>query len=514
MRLSEQPVRQWENLIGTAVLGLDRTLPDDVGVGQNAQQDFLKELCVLALYVQAGKTMSKGPVADGGVFDDEEKICSSDATACLRKILYGEYKGLLLEWSGIASRNGLKAPPECLPELLEYARSVGAQERIALHEIVGNRGMWLAKQNPAWTNLFAEATPDEEVWHAGMRQERLHFIESLRLKNPARALALLRQTWQEEDPDDRALFVGALAAGLSLDDEAFLEECLDDKRKHVRTTAADLLARISGSQLSKRMTEALFGLIRYTPGKKGLLKSKKPTLDVELPDTKNRMLLRDGIDPRKAGKLGPGAVALANMVAAVPLDEWKRLDMDTNTVITSALAGEFGTSFAVGFTQAAVRQASVEWAKVIIGRCHLFKDKASQAGSMEIDLAGPMKCLNPEDREAAVIDYVERYSGSQYLDVIHELLVAMDHPWSDGFSGMAFRIIQKHFVKNLGNYNLRRPVLEKFVLRLSPCIVEEAGQGWPVQSNRFTSSDEEMVHRLTSILQFRKCMSEELNNGS
>jgi hypothetical protein len=413
----------------------------------------------------------------------------------------------------VACRHGHKAPPECLPDLLEYAGSVGRQERSVLQKVVGGRGMWLAQQNPAWRNLFAEAASDEGLWHTAARQERLHLLNHLRWQDPARALALLRQTWQQEDPQDRAPFIEALAVGLSGNDEAFLEECLDDKRKPVRAAAADLLARLPGSQLARRMTDALFGLIRYTPGKKGLLRSRQPTLEVELPDVKDKTLLRDGIDPRKVGQLGPGAVALANMVAAVPLEAWKRLDPDVDAVIASALAGEFGAALALGFCQAAVRQESVEWAKAIIGCYHLFKDKAGQAGSMEIDLVGLMKPLTSEERETAVADYVEHRGGAQHLDLVHELLVALDHPWSDEFSRKAFRLIQGHFVTNFGNYSLRRPVVEKFALRLSPLVVEAAGQGWPTPSDRFTSGDEEMVHRLVSILRFRRRMLEELESG-
>ncbi len=512
VKLGEQPGKQWESLVSAAVLGLDRTRRAGTGPGQDGQRDFFEELCVLSLYTQAGRTAAKCARDEKAAFEEEE-VGGSGAAACLREIFSGEYKGLLPEWCAAACRLGRRAPPECLPDLLEYARSVGPQEQSVLQKVVGGRGMWLARQNPAWRNLFAEAAPDEGVWHTGTRQERLHLLNRLRLKGPARALALLRQTWQQEDPDDRALFVEALATRLSGDDEVFLEECLDDKRKPVRAAAADLLARLPGSQLARRMTDSLFQLIRYTAGKKGWLRSRRPILEVELPDVKDRTLLRDGIDPRKVGQLGPAAIALARMVAAVPLEAWKRLDSDVNDIIASALAGEFGAAFALGFCQATVRQQSAEWAKAIVGCYHLFRCGGGQAGGIEIDLMGMMKCLAPEERETVVADYAEHHGESQDLHLVHELLVAMDHQWSDTFSRKAFHLIRKHFIENLGNYSLRRPVVEKFALRLSPVVAEEAGQGWPTPFNRFTSGDEEMVHRLMSILKFRQRMLEELNRG-
>ena len=56
-------------------------------------------------------------------------------------------------------------------------------------------------------------------------------------------------------------------------------------------------------------------------------------------------------------------------------------------------------------------------------------------------------------------------------------------------------------------------MIETFALRLSPTVAEDVSKGWPTNLNRFTSGDEEMVHQLTSILQFRQTMLKELCSG-
>ena len=61
------------------------------------------------------------------------------------------------------------------------------------------------------------------AWETGSHQTRLALVQHLRATQPPVALDLLSTTWSTEAAKERAAFVGALAEGLSLADEPFLE---------------------------------------------------------------------------------------------------------------------------------------------------------------------------------------------------------------------------------------------------------------------------------------------------
>src|SRR5262249_7482507 len=153
-----------------------------------------------------------------------------------------------------------RAPEELLPSLFELGRMRG-ELRETILPVLGARGRWLAAQNPGWE--YAAGKSDETVWETGSREQRLAFLAGLRKRGAAQARELLASTWAQESPKDRADFLAALENGLSLDDEAFLESALDDRRKEVRRAAADLLARLPESGLCQRMFERARPLLTF-----------------------------------------------------------------------------------------------------------------------------------------------------------------------------------------------------------------------------------------------------------
>lgn len=505
MKLNANPVETWRSLTSAAVLGLDRAGLTEEGPA------FLRRAGVLSVYLQAGQTGVKGDGNPGEPFDGREKTCSARAAGHLREILFGEYRLLLGEWCQAARQGGWHAPPECLPDLLDGAAQMAPAERRTLREVVGPRGLWLAAQNPAWKDIFALRELDEQDWHNGTTLERRDFLLRLRGQDPSRARELLMETWEQESPEDRAGFLETLVVGLSLEDEPFLEQGLDDRRKPVRQQAADLLARLPASGLCRRMQERVFRLVTWRPGGKGLLKLKKPALEVELPDITDKSLLRDGADPRKAGKMGEKASALANMVAAVPLGAWEKLEANREALLDAALASEFAVSFALGFATAAIRRQNAAWATALLERAALIQDKLGAAGQNTFDATVLLQCLEPEARERFIERFAAQSWGGKHKDSVYDFLLACDHTWSEAFSRFAFKVIQQHFISHPGNYMLRRPITEVFARRLSPAMAERAGEGWPEKSNRFTAGDEEMVCQLTAILQFRNQMHKELS---
>jgi hypothetical protein len=146
------------------------------------------------------------------------------------------------------------------------ARSEGAGDPADDPPRLGKRGRWLARQNPDWAYAVAGEVPDEpgaidEAWTTGTPEARVALLRQLRQADPARGRELLASTWKTDGPEDRAAFLKAFEIGLGPDDEPFLEAALDDRRKEVRAAAIELLTRLPGSRLVRRMIERVAPLL-------------------------------------------------------------------------------------------------------------------------------------------------------------------------------------------------------------------------------------------------------------
>ncbi len=225
-------------------------------------------------------------------FESNRSVCpkesqspmSERAAALLKRILAGEFTAVLPEFLRLGAERGVIAPPETLPALL----GLGKKELRPLGlAVIGERGRWLAGINPAWG--YALPPVEEAAWETGLLEERMALLERLRPQSPGRARELIESTWEQDSPEARAAFVAALAVGLSIADEPFLESCLDDKRKEVREAAFGLLTQLPESRLVGRSIARLEPLLK--------LKTKLlggDTLEVTLPDKLDAAAKRDG----------------------------------------------------------------------------------------------------------------------------------------------------------------------------------------------------------------------------
>lgn len=154
-----------------------------------------------------------------------------------------------------------------MPALLDAARARTDLRAPAL-ALAGARGMWLARLNPDWRFALrggaggAGELPDvtdgaavERLWQEGLFAERVALLGAVRAHEAAAAPRLLATTWATERAEDRLMFLDSLRAGLSPQDEPFLEAALGDRSRNVRATAAELLSALPGSALAGRMAE-------------------------------------------------------------------------------------------------------------------------------------------------------------------------------------------------------------------------------------------------------------------
>ena len=152
------------------------------------------------------------------------------------------------------------------------------------------RSRWLHAQ-------LGDAPPEDldEAWELGTPDERRAAFDEQRRRAPAAARERVEASWDATRAAERTQWVQRLSTGLGPDDEPFLERCLDDRSKHVRAAAAELLTRLD-SALVRRNTARLVAL------------------RLELPASYHPSWARDGIREEPV-RLGPRSWWLAQLLA-------------------------------------------------------------------------------------------------------------------------------------------------------------------------------------------------------
>jgi Family of unknown function (DUF5691) len=270
---------------------------------------------------------------------------------------------LLASLLAATASHGYRAPAPLLPALLDAAVRDDAL-RPAVAAVLGARGRWLAGHRGDWQRVADDAAtdaagPDDPaVWDTGRPGERRSYLAALRARDPAAARDLLAAGWSRETGDDRADLLGVLAQGLSAADEEFLETVLDDRKTAVRAAARRLLVRLPGSAFIRRAAERAGPLLRLEGGR----------LVATLPGGADAAAIRDGIDARSpAARVGAGAWLLTQMIAAAPLDVWvARFGRDPAQIVSLPVAGDLAADVHAGWRQAALGQASSEWAEALL----------------------------------------------------------------------------------------------------------------------------------------------------
>lgn len=244
----------WKEIVKTAIIGTERqplALPQSTNATgtllaqldpNDRERTLLSAAALVLLHTQAGRVAATSAQPTMPQCEAENLLpCSPQSAQHLSMMLNGQYKEVLPEWLTALGARQRRAPEEYLPTLLDTGRMQSAL-RPLLAPVLGKRGVWLAQHNPEWS--YVANTTDDSAWETGNRAARLAFLQKLRTGDPAQARELLSATWQQETPEERAAFIEALRMNLSLADEPFLENALDDRRKEVRKVAVELLASL------------------------------------------------------------------------------------------------------------------------------------------------------------------------------------------------------------------------------------------------------------------------------
>jgi hypothetical protein len=505
------PSQLWEQIVTTALVGTERqALPASAAGGPladllarldaaDAEAALLGAAAMVGLYRRSGWL----PAADDRPAPEPcppETLprCPPRAAQRLAALLAEDRREFLPEWLGTAAATRVRVPEAALPELLDMARARPELWEL-LAPVAGERGRWLAALNPEWSHLAAADAEDADVWETGSRPERLAWLQRLRASDPDQARERVAATWATDTPEDRGRFLAIFRTGLSIADEPFVEEALDDRRKEVRQMAAELLARLPESRLGGRMRERLLPLLTLRRGPRGA------ALEVALPEACDKAMVRDGVEPRlRWERIGEKAGWLMQMLAAVPPATWTEQWGKTPAALIDLTRGEWQFALLGGWSRAAEWHGDVAWAEVLLrawlalGAMHLF-----------YDLWGDLFTVLPVARREALLLELLREQRHQMRPESVAFLRRCRHPWSPELTRAVMTALQRHIASAGGQADYEaRELLKEAVHCIPPALGPDVAVWWTAAADGWSDWDEAIAAFLDR-LQFRHAMLKE-----
>jgi Family of unknown function (DUF5691) len=396
-----------------------------------------------AVYRQAGQAPRTGIPLPAPAGTELRPPCSLRATVVLHDVLR-DSPAVLPEALARLGAAGLRLAPTLLPEALSLRRP---ELRAALVPVLGERGMWLARQHPDWAWVLADAPEDvaerQRRWEEGSPAERLAALRRERAMQPDVARGWLEATWKQEKADARASLLSALEVGLGPADTALLESALEDRSQAVRAAAAGLLSRLPTSAFAQRQVERADALVSFTPpppGVSGLwgamkarLQGESPSgvLVVEPPASLPREWERDGIAPKPPQGLGERAHWLSQLLALVPPSHWEaRLSATPAQLVRAAVASDWCLALALGWSRAAEAFEARTWAAPLWDLWQGLAERpagvqGAAAAQYLHSLLSLMSAADAEERVLRVVEHVGVHAAS-----LEALVRALPAPWS------------------------------------------------------------------------------------
>ncbi len=427
-------------IVGTGQLsGKDVTTatPVDTLAAQLPADDAERKLLLTAgawsLYRQAGRQTKPAPEVPVPAAEESLPVCSTTAANLLESLLQKEHDEVLPEALERLKQLGQRLPYELLPQALSY----GAQSkdiRAALISVIGERGRWLGQFNPGWSwvaqFLAGDTLPDdaETIWQEGTIGQRSEILRQLRAVDAAKARDWLNAVWKQEKAEARNKFLATFKTGLSAEDEGFLEKALDDRSEGVRTTAAELLARIPASALAQRMLVRADAILTYA---NGIFKLKEPK---EIDNTWQR----DGIPPAPKSSKDNTWYQL-QVLSLIPPTHWEeRFAATPDALIKAAKAHKRKNDLLLCWSYATMLHQTSSWAFLLWQWLCEHRDR------------GTVRDMYASEIHAALTGMVSQAEAEAYLlqypadsEQWQTALPTMTGTWSQAFA--------EHYLQSLRN---------------------------------------------------------------
>ena len=471
-----------------------------------------------AIYSAAGRRAGNAPDAPSASPPETQPVCSASAATLLGTLFGGDHGHLLFEALGRLQAAGRILPPELLPVALDQRV---AERRAALLSVLGERGRWLARFNPAWAWVVegwlpGDALPPdaETIWQEGSAAQRIDVFRRLRAVDPARSREWLRAVWKQEKADFRVPLIGALEGGLSLEDEPDLEAALDDRSSTVREKAARLLAHLPQSSFAGRMRERADPMLSFAAGK----------LIVILPPACPKDWVRDGIVDKPPQGTGERAWWLGQMLSFVPPAHWVERFSASPPDLIAAVQGDWATSVLQGWSQATLLHDDVIWMAALWDWwLHYSPEKTSKKGRKVAaglrnavpaqELLAHLPAAEAERRALEVLaDPTQADAG------LDDILNAVPAPWSQAF-GDAYLQGFRRYIATQSFKNWQDPWLSSlayasmalppacFARALEPLHLPEASDTHTASVISYWSN---LIETFTETLRIRQRLQEEI----
>ena len=501
----------WQNIVKTALLGTQRSKLSESdkmalqGFGVKTEKEparvILQSAALIGQMQRVGKEL---PDREGGlpVASPEETLesCSEKAAYNLTLMLSNEeFSSALPEFLRHLENAQKIIPPEALPQVLNECINDDKLWK-AIRNAVGERGKWLALQHPQWKNLFIK--PKFENWETGIKVERLALLEYLRKHNPEKATALIASTWKEDSFRDRQYFLDTLHVNLSEKDEVFLESCLDDKRKEIRTIAALLLSKIENSALINRLfAEAL----TFLEVKTRLLKKRK--MVVTIPEDFEKKWKRDGIqETSNQFQVGQKANWLGQIIQKIPPSKWEtHFNLSPSETLDVFIRSEWSELLLQALINATGHFENSFWAEAIL---NFWLNKKAANRFKNVRIQPLFKAVSKSLFNKMCL--LELKQNKNYIDDSEDVAILLmaygdEYLWEDN--------LVKAFYSNLTTWLSQetrswhgwhyRTILKKMVFNCNPHLHQELIRNLPMNSQVWSNWQKDFESFFT-ILQFRK----------
>jgi hypothetical protein len=513
----------WQTIASAALLGTERQpfqLPNSSGNLGNClsqlsdrpnEAALLSAVGVVSLHQRVGWLPEVRSMAQGESCSAEDlPRCSPRAARYLQQMLEGQFPHLLSEWLENAAIARQRVPEMLLPSLLDKGRQQ-REWRPAVLPVLGQRGRWLAAQNPDWH--YAVALTTEADWDTGTPAARLLYLQDLRSHNPDRARELLQSTWKQETASDRAKFLETFLIGLSMADEPFLEIAVGDRSKEVRRVAVDLLASLSNSRLCQ---QAMEHTCRYL----SVEHNKKPSLQVQLPDHLDETLIQLGLELKPPSsidvKVGEKAWWLLQMISVTPLSAWSdRWQLSPQEIVRLTQFHDWQAVLLDGFALAAKRQGNHEWLEEVI-RVWFAGQTSISRNVVLVDLGTEalVDALPSDRRNALLIDLFQVFHRKIDDSLTIWLLRSSTQRWSVDLARLVLDGLEEHLdhTKTSSNSDWElRSALQEFARFIPVSLTSEV-----MRLRESLASDSHWMNSmndLIALLAFRKEMAQAFGLG-